>query len=215
MDAKPLKGTPGSFALVFAAGLLAGVLTRLTDFCDGSSLWGFHAIATLFGFWIISVVALVLLSSSSLCAGLNAFLYLSGMTLSFYALRFWLDSQVFQYEDARFDTQLFLLYTGLSLACGAGAFVLFFWERGTAAASILHALPVGALLAEALGVALYLAGHGTYLFQLLLDIAGALYFGLRFYRRTKSRPLYLTSVCLTAAGVYLVVYRPFLLPGSV
>ena len=210
MKTKPLRNAPGSYALVFAAGLLAGIATRLTDFCDGSSLWGFHAIATLFGFWIISVTALVLLSSSNLCAGLNAFLYLSGMTLSFYALGFWLDSQVFRYEDAHFDTQLFLLYTGLSLACGVGAFVLYHWEKPSPWGAVLYALPVGALLAEALGVGIYLAGHGAYLFQFLLDIAGVLYFGLRFYRRTKSRPLYLTAVCLTAAVVYFAIYRPFL-----
>ncbi len=210
MKKELLKNTPCSYISIFVIGLLAGALTRLTDFCDASSLWGFQAIATLFGFWIISVTAIVLLSASHLCAGLSAFLYLFGMTLSFYGLRFLLNRWVFHYEDSRFDTGLFLLYTALSAACGAGAFLLRFWERGTKPASLLYGLPVGALLAEALGVALYLAGHGTYLFQLLLDLAGAAFFGWLFYRRAGCRPLYLGSACLTAFAVYLVVYRPFL-----
>ncbi len=210
MKTKPLRHGLGPYALVFLAGLLAGVATRLTDFCDGGSLWGFHAVATLFGFWIISVTAIVLLSASNLCAAISTFLYLFGMTTSFYALRYFLDAQVFRYEDAAFPSGLFFLYAALSLACGAGAFILYAWEKKSRWGAVLYALPVGALLAESLGVAAYLAGHGTYLSQLLLDLAGALYFGLLFYRRTAYRPLYLAAVCAVAVIVYGVVYRPFL-----
>lgn len=210
MSRKLLKNTPRSYGLAGLCGLLAGVLTRLTDFCGDSSLWGFHAIATLFGFWIISVTGIVLLSSSSLCAGVSAFLYMFAMTLSFYGLKYALDLWVFRYEDVRFPRGLFLLYAALSAACGAGAFVLYSWERRGKPASILCALPVAALLAEALGTAVFFAAHRTYLFQVVLDLAGALFFGAIFHKKVPDKALYYGAVCVVGAVVYWAVYRPFL-----
>lgn len=205
-----LKNNGRTYLAVALCGLLAGVLTRLTDFCEGESLWGFHAVATLYGFWIISVTAIVLLSDTGLCAGACSFLYLFAMTVSFYGLRYFLDAWVFRYEDARFQSSLFLVYTVLSAVCGAGAFALHLWGRGGKLASVLYGLPVGALLAEALGVALFMAAHGTYLFQLVMDLAGAACFGVLFHRRAPSKALYYGSVCLVGAAVYAAVYRPFL-----
>ncbi len=205
-----LKNNPRSYALVSLCGLLAGVLTRLTDFCPKESLWGVQAIATLYGFWILSVTAIVLLSGSNLCAGLSSFLYLFSMTVSFYGLKYILDAYVFRYEDVFFETSLFWLYTILSLVCGAGAFVLYFWGRGGMLASFLYALPVAALLAEALAVGIFLVSNHTYLFQLVMDAAGAGLLGVMFHKRASNKIVYYGSVLLVGAAVYLVVYRPFL-----
>lgn len=48
-----LKHSITSYMVIFFTGILAGILTRLTDFGPRNSIWGFSSIATLFGFWII------------------------------------------------------------------------------------------------------------------------------------------------------------------
>lgn len=49
---------------LFLAGILAGVLCRLSDFCPYESLWSFSSVTTLFGFWIASVSVITMHSVS-------------------------------------------------------------------------------------------------------------------------------------------------------
>lgn len=199
-----------SYLIIFLCGLLAGVITRLTDFCSADTLWCFPSIATLFGFWIICVTVIVLLSNSALCAGLNSFLYLFGMTLSFYVLQYILGFYLPMFDNGSFKTSLFLLYSLLSAGCGIGAFILHFWERNTRLSAILYALPVGALLSETIGVTVCLATRAVFLFQFLMNGFAVILFGIMFYKRTNHKILYLTAICLVAAAVYYIVYQPFL-----
>ena len=199
-----------SYLLIFLCGIFAGVVTRLTDFCSADSLWSFSSIATLYGFWIISVTGIVLCSTSNLCAGLSSFLYLFGMTLSFYGLQYALGMYLPMFANDGFKISLFLLYSGLSAACGIGAFVLFYWERSTRISAVLYALPIGALLAEALATGLYLFQHATFLFQFLMDLLAALGFGYLFHRRAAHKGLYYGATILVAAAVYCMLYRPYL-----
>lgn len=204
-----LKNGPRSYSLVFACGLLAGAVTRLTDFFPADDLWGFSSVATLYGFWILSVSVIVLLSGGPLCAGVCSFLYLFAMTLSFYGLQPVLGRFLAQFQR-EFMTSAFLLYTALSLCAGLGAFVLGFWERGPWLGAILGALPVGALLAETVGTGVYLFTRSMFLFQFLMDAAGALALGAWFFRRLEKKAAYCAFVCLAGAAVFLVVYLPAL-----
>lgn len=210
MKHKLLTNTFRSCVLIFLCGILAGIVTRLTDFCSMDSLWSIPSIATLYGFWIISVTAIVLLSTSNLCAGISSFLYLFGMTLSFYGLAYILGMYLPMFDNDGFKTSLFLLYSMLSAACGIGAFVLFYWERNTKVSAVLYALPIGALLAEALATGIYLFQHATFLFQFLMDLLAALGFGYLFHRRTAHKGLYYGAAILVAAAVYCMIYRPYL-----
>ena len=210
MNDRILKNHWRSYGAVFLCGLLAGIATRLTDFLDAGTLWSFPSVATLFGFWVISVTVIVLLSSSNLCAGVSSFFYMFGMTFSFYASPLILAEYFPSLFQKEFKTSLFLLYSFLSAGCGVGAFVLRFWERKTKLNAVLYALPVGALLAEAVGTAVCLIGHSIFLFQFLLDLSGAAAFGILFFRRAESKGLYLVCVLLWAAALYFILYQPFL-----
>lgn len=87
--------------------------------------------------------------------------------------------------------------------CAIAAAILYFWNRDHLFNSVLYALPVGALLAEAVAIVLYLIAHQKFLFQLLMDIGGFLVFGGLFWRKVKSKPLYLLSVLLFAVIFYI------------
>lgn len=76
-----------SYVNIFIVGIIVGCICRLTDFCPSDSLWSFSSTQTLLGFWIISNTIIVLLSTSNICSGLSSFLYMLGMTLSFYGLQ--------------------------------------------------------------------------------------------------------------------------------
>ena len=79
------------------------------------------------------------------------------------------------------------------MGCGMAAFFLYDWNRDRELSSILYALPVGALAAEAAALAIYLSSHQKFLFQLLMDGVGMLAFGALFYRRTRNRKLFISS----------------------
>ena len=210
MDKKLLQNSPRPYALVLLCGLLAGAVTRLTDLLPAGGLWGFSSIATLYGFWVLSVTVIVLLSSGPLCAGACSFLYLFAMTLSFYGLQPLLGRLLPQWFQAEFKTSLFLLYTALSACAGVGAFVLGFWERGPWLGASLAALPVGALLAEAAGTGVYLFTRSMFLFQFLMDLAGALALGAWFLRRLEKKGAFCAFAALAGAAAFLVVYLPSL-----
>lgn len=199
-----------SYALVAALGLLAGVLTRLTDFFPADSLWSLSSIATLFGFWMVTVTLVVYYSASNISAGLNAFLFLFFMDISFYGLQSLLGRFLPRFDNGGFKTDLFLLYAGLAAVCGVAGAVLYCWNRGGALGAVLYALPVGGLLAETLGVGVYCFKAHTYLFQLLFDLAGALLIGQWFFRKTERRGIYTAAAAVTGLAGYSLFYRQFL-----
>ena len=205
-----VKNSLKSYLIIFLWGIFAGVATRLTDFFRADTLWSFSSVATLFGFWILSVAVIVLFSTSNVCAGVSTFLYMFGMTLSFYGLQYLLGFWLPRFDNDGFKTSLFLLYTCLSVGCGVGAFVLFFWERWRKLGAVLYALPVGALMAEAVGVGVYLVKNSTYLFQFLLDALAAVVLGILFYQRNACKAIYTVSVVAVTAAVYFFIYYPVL-----
>ena len=87
MENIKLSHTLKSYSMVFLVGIFIGCICRLLDYCSLDSLWGFSSIQTLLGFWIITNTIIVLLSTSNKCAGISSFLYMFGMTLSFYGLQ--------------------------------------------------------------------------------------------------------------------------------
>ena len=84
---KTLTHSMKSYITIFLVGILVGCICRLTDYCPADTLWSFSSIQTLLGFWIITNTIIVLASTSNICAGISSFLYMFGMTLSFYGLQ--------------------------------------------------------------------------------------------------------------------------------
>ncbi len=84
---KVLTHSTKSYIKIFFVGILVGCICRLADYFPADTLWSFSSIQTLLGFWIITNTTIVLLSTSNICAGISSFLYMFGMTLSFYGLQ--------------------------------------------------------------------------------------------------------------------------------
>ncbi|MDY3618425.1 hypothetical protein [Agathobaculum sp.] len=210
MEKHKLKNNAQPYLWMVIFGLLAGILTRLTDFLPADSIWGFQSIATLFGFWMVTVTLVICSSSSNGNAAARVFVYLFCMNIGFYGLKYLYRFFAPNRADEGFQTNLFLLYTLLALACAAISFVLYFWNRDSALNSVLYALPVGGLAAETIGMAVFFFANRTYLFQLLFDLAGGVAFGLLFFRKAKSKPLYAATAAAVAALGYLLFYKPFL-----
>lgn len=196
--------------IFFIYGIIAGILCRLTDFCPADSIWCFSSVATLFGFWIICIVIIVLKSTSNLSSGINTFLYMFGMTLSFYVLKYILGLLSPAFVNDGFQTNLFILYSVLSLGCGIGAYILYWWNKEIKGNAVLYALPIGALLAETIGVLIYFMNNKVFLFQLLMDIIASVTLGAVFYKRAKSKVIYTAAIFVITFTVYMIVYRPFL-----
>ena len=112
--------------------------------------------------------------------------------MSFYGLQAVLGTFIPLFSG-EFRFSLFVMLSLLSIPCGMAAFFLYDWNRDRELSSILYALPVGALAAEAAALAIYLSSHQKFLFQLLMDGVGMLAFGALFYRRTRNRKLFISS----------------------
>lgn len=198
-----------AYLVMFLVGILAGVACRLSDFFPYNSLWSLSSIATMFGFWIASAGVITYLSSSNGGAFFNVFLYLFGMTVSFYGLKYLLD-MVAQEPELHFQTNLFLLYTLLSLFCAFGCFLLFCWNQGGWLGSVLYALPAAGMLAEAAACLFMLLRLHMLLGQTLFDFAFALLFGVGLFREASNKVVYIATLLVVAAAVFVLVYKPFL-----
>lgn len=192
-----LRNTFKSYTAIFIIGILVGCICRLLDYFPADTLWSFSSIQTLLGFWMITNTIIVLLSTSNICAGISSFLYMFGMTFSFYALQAILGMFIPLFSG-EFRFSLFVLFTVLSIPCAIAEFILYYWNKEHVFNSVLYSLPVGALVAEAITVSIYFLEHHTFLFQLLMDIIGAIVFLFMFYRRVRSKGLYLISVIISS-----------------
>lgn len=103
-----------------------------------------------------------------------------------------------------FRLSLFVMFTFLSIPCAIAAFVLYYWNKEHIFNSVLYSLPVGALVAEAIAVSIYFLEHHTFLFQLLMDSIGAIVFLFMFYRRVKSKELYLISAIISSLVFFFI-----------
>ena len=186
MENIKLSHTLKSYSIVFLVGILVGCICRLLDYCSLDSLWGFSSIQTLLGFWIITNTIIVLLSTSNKCAGISSFLYMFGMTLSFYGLQAILGMFIPLFSGG-FRKSLFILFTLLSIPCAIAAFVLYYWNKDNALSSLLYSLPLGALVAEIIAIFYNILQHNrfAFLFQLIMDIVGTIVFGIIFFKRVK------------------------------
>ncbi len=202
-----------SYSALFLIGMAAGILCRLTDFLPyEESLWSLPSIATLFGFWIASVGIITYLSSSNKGAFINSFLYMFGMTICFYGLKYILGFYMPRFSnEGQFQTDLFLVYSVFSVACGIGSFVLYFWNRQNAFNSFLYAFPTSGMLAEAVACLIVLRNSHMLLAQTIFDFAFGLLFGVWLYKRACNKMLYIGTVIIVTVLVFLLVYKPFLL----
>ena len=125
---KTLTHSMKSYITIFWVGILVGCICRLTDYCPADTLWSFSSIQTLLGFWIITNTIIVLASTSNICAGISSFLYMFGMTLSFYGLQAILGTFIPLFSGG-FRTSLFILFTICSIPCAIAAFILYYWNK--------------------------------------------------------------------------------------
>lgn len=191
------------YVKTFLVGIIVGCICRLLDFCPADTLWSFSSPQTLLGFWIISNTIIVLLSTSNVCAGISSFLYMFGMTLSFYGLQAILGMFIPLFSGG-FRFSLFVMFTVLSIPCAIAAFILYYWNREHIFNSILYSLPIGALVSEVVAVSVYFSEHHTFLFQLLMDSIGTVVFLFMFYKRAKSKVVYLIASVISSFIFYII-----------
>lgn len=204
--AKRLEHTGKSYITIFIIGILIGCICRLLDYFPADTLWSLSSIQTLFGFWIITNTIIVLLSSSNVCAGISSFLYMFGMTLSFYGLQAILGMFIPLFSGG-FRLSLFVMFTVLSIPCAIAAFILYYWNKDNIFNSVLYSLPIGALVAETIAITMYFTKYHTFLFQLLMDSVGIIILGILFFRRVKSRSIYAIAFVISTVLFYFVLYH--------
>lgn len=191
-------------------GLVAGIITRLTDFFPNDDLWSFSSIATLFGFWIVTVTFITYYSASNQNAAINVLVYLFAMNVSFYFLKFLLGFFVPMFENDGFQWSLFLIYNVVALVCSAISYVLYFWNKENKLSNVLYALPISGLAAETIGVSIYLFKNHTFLFQVIFNFLSLTLLFYWFYQKANDKLIYFATIIVTTFIVYSLVYRPFL-----
>ena len=193
-----------SYTTIFIFGIFVGCVCRLLDYFPSDTLWSFSSIQTMLGFWIITNTIIVLLSTSNICAGISSFLYMFGMTLSFYAFQALLGVFIPIFSGS-FRLSLFVLFSFLSLPCALAAFILYYWNEKNIFSTLLYSLPVGALIAEAIAIYIYFLEYHSYLFQLLMDIVGVVIFGIYFLYKVKNKKIYLFGIILSTIVFYYIL----------
>lgn len=201
----PLK----SNVLYIWLGLAAGVVTRLSDFFPNDDIWSFSSIATLFGFWMVSVTLIICFSSSNINAAFNVLRYLLSMNFSFYFLKYVLGLFIARF-DGEFQWDLFVLYTVFAFVCSLISYVLYYWNNETKFASFLYALPISGLAAETIGVGIYFVTNHTFLFQFIFDFLSLVILGGWFYQKASNKLIFTVTLLACAMAGFVLVYRPFL-----
>lgn len=198
------------YLLFVGFGLVAGIITRLSDFFPNDDLWSFSSIATLFGFWMLTVTLIIYFSSSNKNAAINVLLYLFSMNFSFYFLQYILGFFIPRFYIEEFQWTLFILYSVFALVCSAISYGLYFWNKENKLSNFLYALPVSGLAAETIGVSIYLYNNHTFLFQLIFDFLSLIILGCWFYQKANNRLIYIATIVTTTLIGYFLVYYPFL-----
>lgn len=126
-----------------------------------------------------------------------------GMTLSFYGLQTILGMFIPLFSGG-FRFSLFVLFAVLSIPCAIAAFILYYWNRENTFNSILYSLPVGALAAEAIIIFIYFLKHHTFLFQLLMDVIGVIIFLFMFYKKAKSKKIFVIASVFNSLVFYFI-----------
>lgn len=207
-----LRDNYKSYSLLFLLGILVGIICRLSDFLPYESLWSLPSIATLYGFWIASVGVITYLSASGIGAFIHSFLYMFGMTVSFYGLKYILGFYLERFSnDGQFQTDLFIVYSVLSVVCGIGSCILHCWNRNNKLSSVFYALPASGMLAEAIGCFIVLINRHMLLGQTLFDFLFALLFGVTLFKRANNKVLYIITMGIVTSLVFLLIYKPFLI----
>lgn len=191
-------------------GLTAGVINRLSDFFEDDSLWSFSSIATLIGFWIVTVTLVIYFSHSNRNAAMNVLLYLLSMNISFYLVQYILGFYVPRFSNGDFQWNLFMLYNVFAIVCSAISFMLYNWNKENKWSSFLYALPISGLAAETIGVGIYLNEHQTFLFQFVFNLTSLMVLSGFFYRQAKNRGIYAVTILIMTAIGYFCFYHPFL-----
>ncbi|MFJ8262990.1 hypothetical protein ACIQ4I_13725 [Rummeliibacillus sp. NPDC094406] len=199
-----------SYLLYVGFGLVAGIITRLSDFFPNDDLWSFSSIATLFGFWMLTVTLIIYYSSSNKNAAINVLLYLFVMSFSFYFLKYVLGFFIPRFYTEGFQWYLFILYSIFALVCSAISYVLYFWNKENKLSNFLYALPVSGLAAETIGVSIYLYNNHTFLFQFIFDSLSLILLGCWFYQKVNNKLIYIATIVTTTLIGYFLIYRPFL-----
>ncbi|WP_150285219.1 hypothetical protein [Rummeliibacillus sp. TYF-LIM-RU47] len=199
-----------SYILFVCIGLATGIITRLTDFFPYNNLWSLSSIATLYGFWMVTVTLVIYFSVSNINAAINVFVYLMGMNVSFYLLIYILGFFTPRFYEEEFQWNLFILYSIFALVCSAISYVLYYWNKENRISSFLYALPVSGLVAETLAVGIYLYNHHTFLFQLIFDLISLILIGSWFYQKANNKLMYIATIGAMTLISYLLVYHPFL-----
>lgn len=200
-----------SYTLVIILGLFAGLITRLSDLFPYNTLWSLSSIATLFGFWMVTTTLIIYFSCSNKNSAINVFLYLVSMNFSFYFFKgvFGLFNQ--QFRDINFiNWNLLNTYNIIALACALISFVLYYWNKQNKISSFLYALPISGLLAETVGVSVYLYNHHTYLGQVVFDLISFIVLACLFYKKANNKFIYIITVMIVSSIGYFLFYNPFL-----
>lgn len=203
MNDEVLNNSMKSYTKIFGVGIFVGCVCRLADYFPADTLWSFSSIQTLLGFWIITNTIIVMLSSSNICAGISSFLYMFGMTLSFYGLQAILGMFIPSFSGG-FRISLIVLFSVLSIPCAIAAYILYYWNRNNIFNSILYSLPIGALFAEVIAIFIYFLEYRTFLFQLMMDIIGGIAFLVIFCKKAKSKKIFIVALTITTLVFYLV-----------
>ncbi|MCM3758534.1 hypothetical protein M3197_13795 [Sporosarcina aquimarina] len=198
------------YLLYTILGLAAGIITRLSDFFPYDSLWSFSSIATLFGFWIVTVTLVIYFSDSNCNAAINVLLYLLNMNLSFYLLQYILGFYMPRFFNDGFQWNLFMFYNVLAVVCSVISFVLYNWNKENKWSSFLYALPVSGLAAETIGVGIYLSEHQMYLFQFVFNLTGLVVLGGLFFRNAANKSVFAVTLATITATMFSLFYFPFL-----
>ncbi|MFT8321903.1 MAG: hypothetical protein ABF649_13440 [Bacillus sp. (in: firmicutes)] len=199
-----------SYLLYVGFGLVGGIITRLSDFSPNDDLWSFSSIATLFGFWMLTVTLIIYYSSSNKNAAINVLLYLFGMNFSFYFLKYLFGLFVPMFYNEGIQWNLFILYNVFALVCSAISYVLYFWNKENKMSNFLYALPVSGLAAETIGVIIYLYNNHTFLFQVIFDSISLIIVGYWFYKKVNNKLIYLVTIIVVTLIGYFLFYHPFL-----
>ncbi|MCM3758365.1 hypothetical protein M3197_12920 [Sporosarcina aquimarina] len=200
-----------SYLFFVGLGLTVGTITRLSDLLPNDDIWSFSSIATLFGFWMLTVTLVILFSTSNINAAINVLLYLLSMNFAFYFLKYVLGFFIPIFDNnGEFQWDLFMLYNVFAVVCSAISYVLYFWNKENKLSSVLYALPVSGLAAETIAVCIYLYYNHTFLFQFIFDFFSFIILVFWFYKNANNKLVYsVTIIAITLVGYYLV-YRPFL-----
>jgi hypothetical protein len=194
-----LKVKTIKFSGLAVIGIIIGLLTGYLRSYNPRSLWTFSDVAGRYGFWILTVSVIALLSTTARKAAIGSFVYMLFMCIAYYTYLY-ICKNVAYMKQFVFWICFALLTSGMAYLINRTKDEKYKYRR------MVKVIPLLSLAIEGLNMVVCVLRYKTNLFQALVDCFGFIILSIMMARKENNKGKFIPSAVSILISVPIVIY---------